>query len=227
MVAVTLEFSPEPPSSGLLSDRAYEVIRESIISGTFKPGDQLVESQLARKLNISQAPVREALKKLSHEGLVTNIPRRGSFVTEVSDEEAAQAREVRVSLEELAARLATGRLSAGHAQQLRATVAEMRVAAKSRDIAAFRVHDTAFHRTVVEASGNTYLPRLWVLIEPSLQTLQLVSSPRYVGDWTTMAQAHADLITLLEGDDPELSARRFGVHARGKSFIGQADSAAS
>jgi DNA-binding GntR family transcriptional regulator len=218
MKIMSSDFAPPPLSRGLLSDQAYEVIRQSIIDGTFAPGEQLVESQLARKLNISQAPMREALKKLSHEGLVTNVPRRGSFVTEVSEDEAAQAREVRCALEELAARLTAGRLSAGHAAQLREIVKQMRLAAKDRDIATFRVHDTAFHRTVMEASGNAYLPRLWLQIEPTLQSLQVISGPRFAGDWTAMAQAHADLVSVLETDSADVAATRFREHLHGKAL---------
>lgn len=217
---MTSEFTPPQLSRELLSDQAYDVIRKSIIDGTFAPGEQLVESQLARKLSISQAPMREALRKLSHEGLVTTIPRRGSFVTEVSEKQAEQAREVRCSLEELAARLTAGRLNDLHAQRLRDIVNEMWKAARKRDIAAFRIHDTAFHRTVMEASGNEYLPRLWGQIEPSLHSLQVVSSPRFAGDWKAMAQAHADLIDVLEGDDPEAAGRRFRDHVSGHALDG-------
>jgi DNA-binding GntR family transcriptional regulator len=217
---VASEFAPPQLSRELLSDQAYDVIRKSIIDGTFAPGEQLVESQLARKLNISQAPMREALRKLSHEGLVTTIPRRGSFVTEVSEEQAEQAREVRCSLEELAARLTAGRLSDLHAQRLQDIVNEMWKAARKKDIAAFRIHDTAFHRTVMEASGNEYLPRLWGQIEPSLHSLQVVSSPRYAGDWKAMAQAHADLIDVLEGDDAVAAGQRFREHTSGHALGG-------
>ena len=217
---VTTDFTPPQVDRGLLSDQAYEVIRRSILDGTLAPGDRLVESQLARQLNISQAPMREALQRLSHDGLVTNIPRRGSFVTRVSEEDAEQAREVRVALEELAARLTAGRLSEEHAAQLKDIVDRMRVAAKNRDVAAFRVQDTAFHRTVMEASGNVYLPRLWVQIEPSLQALQVVASPRFEGDWSAMAEAHAGLIDVLEDRDATMAALRFREHLQGRALAG-------
>jgi DNA-binding GntR family transcriptional regulator len=224
---VASEFAPAPLSRGLLSDQAYDLIRQSIIDGIFAPGEQLVESQLARKLSISQAPMREALKKLSHEGLVTNIPRCGSFVTEISAEAAAQAREVRCVLEELAARLAAVRLTETDAHRLRDIVEDMWKAARTRDIAAFRVHDTAFHRAVMELSGNAYLPRLWLQLEPSLQSLQVVSSPRFAGEWKAMAQAHADLVSVLEDDDAEAAARRFRDHVGGHALDGGGHNVAS
>jgi DNA-binding GntR family transcriptional regulator len=208
------EYSPPPLKRTLLSDGAYETLRKSILDGTFPPGYQLVESQLARKFNVSQAPMRDALRRLNHEGLVTTIPHRGSFVTEVSEQDAAQAREVRNALEELAARTVTGKLDDDHSKSLAAAVEGMRAAARERDIATFRRHDVAFHRTVIEASGNVYLQRMWTQIEPILNSLGVVSDPRFTGDWAHIAEAHADLHSLLYGADPEAAGRRFREHGR-------------
>ncbi|WP_269937811.1 GntR family transcriptional regulator [Arthrobacter sp. HY1533] len=146
---------------GLLSDQVYALIKASIRDGTFEPGSQLVESQLARELNISQAPVREALKRLIHEGVVTHVPHRGSFVTAFSQDEAEQARTVRVALEGLAASLACGKVGAQARRTLDGVIGKMHDAAAAGDIAGFRDLDLLFHRTVVELSGNVYLPRMW------------------------------------------------------------------
>ncbi|WP_436500312.1 GntR family transcriptional regulator [Actinokineospora sp. HUAS TT18] len=208
------DFAPPPLSRKLLSEGAYDVVRKSILDGTFPPGLQLVESQLARKLNVSQAPMREALRRLNHEGLVTIIPHKGSYVTEVSESDAEHAREVRNALEELAARKITGSLGAEFVERLNTEVDNMREAAAADDIAGFRHHDTAFHRTVIEATGNVYLHRAWVQIEPILTSLGVVSNPRWTGDWTRMAESHGDLVALLEGPDPEAAALKFREHGR-------------
>ena len=88
----------------LLSDQAYDLMRRSILDGTLSPGARIVESEIARRLGVSQAPVREAVKRLAHEGLVTVLPRRGSYVAQISVDEVDDAREVRAMLEEAAAR---------------------------------------------------------------------------------------------------------------------------
>src|SRR3954451_11701362 len=95
---------------GLLSDQIYSMIRGMIRDSTLKPGDQLVESQLAKQMKVSQSPVREALKRLTHEGLVQQVRHHGSFVADFTRDEAEQAKVARVTLEELAGRLACGRL---------------------------------------------------------------------------------------------------------------------
>ncbi|WP_436500318.1 GntR family transcriptional regulator [Actinokineospora sp. HUAS TT18] len=214
LVSASDDFTPPPLSRKLLSEGAYDVVRKSIIDGTFPPGFQLVESQLARKLNVSQAPMREALRRLNHEGLVTVIPHKGSYVTEVSESDAQQAREVRNALEELAARTITGKLAEDYVERLHTEVGRMREAAAANDIAAFRHYDTAFHRTVIEASGNIYLNRMWTQLEPILTALGVVSNPRWTGDWSKMAEAHSDLVTLLTGSDPEAAATKFREHGR-------------
>src|ERR1700678_4172389 len=87
----------------LLSDKVYGLVRRAILDGTQAPGSRLVESEIARSLGVSQAPVRDAIKRLGHEGLVTSLPRRGSYVTELSEHEFAIGRELRAAVEQVGA----------------------------------------------------------------------------------------------------------------------------
>lgn len=191
------------------------MIRDS----TLKPGEQVVESQLARRLSVSQAPVREALKRLSHEGLVTHVRHHGTFVTEFSKREADHARIARVALEGLVARLAQGRVDADTRTRLLAIIDQMHAAADQDDIAAFRELDFAFHKAVVVASGNLYLPRMWDILEPSLRSMHVLSDPNYDGDWHVVAEMHRDLLNVLEGDDPEAADDLFSAHAIGMADV--------
>lgn len=199
----------------LLSDQAYEVVRKSILDGTLGPGTRIVESEIARQLGVSQAPVREAVKRLAHEGLVTSMPRRGSYVTQISEAEADDARAVRALLEEAAARDAVTHFDAAARTRLEECVAGMREAAKADNLAAFRVHDMAFHRAVVELSGNSYLPRLWDVMESSLLSLRIVGDPGFTGSWTDMAEAHQRLVELLASGNRGQAAAGFHTHAAG------------
>src|SRR5665647_2599782 len=98
--------TPAPVTGGLnrslLSDQAYDLLKSRLIAREYAPGTRLVESEIARQLAVSQAPVRDALRRLAHEGLVLQLPRRGSFVAEVSAEEVRDAYALRAALEELA-----------------------------------------------------------------------------------------------------------------------------
>lgn len=200
---------------GLLSDRIYELVKAMIKDSTLKPGEQIVESQLARRLSVSQAPVREALKRLTHDGLVTHVRHHGSFVTEFSKREAEHARIARVALEGLAARLAQGRVDEITRDVLLSIIGQMHAAADASDIAAFRELDFDFHKTVVVACGNPYLPRMWDIVEPSLRSMHVLSDPAFDGDWHVVADMHRALLDALEGDDPTAAEDLFTAHALG------------
>ncbi|MFG1816902.1 FCD domain-containing protein [Kribbella sp. NPDC049174] len=212
---------PPPPSTDieLLSDRVYEAIRGWILSGELAPGMRVVESEIARVLGTSQTPAREAVRRLAHEGLVTYRPRLGNFVTEISQVEAREAREVRVLLETAAARRATGHVPPEELDLLRIEVQRMTEAAEHHDIGAFREADLRFHRQVLATSGNSMLLKVWRTLEPALWNLQVVSNAMYAGDWGLMARRHIDLVEVLAGTDPEDAARLFSAHARGESSI--------
>ncbi|MEW1642555.1 MULTISPECIES: GntR family transcriptional regulator [unclassified Streptomyces] len=205
----------EPLTRVLLSDQVYARVRGLIISGTLEPGARLIESEIARQFSVSQAPVREAVRRLVHEGLANHIPRRGSFVAVVSQEDAHHARAVRVVIEELAARTVTAQPSATAFEALEAQVEAMRQAARQGDVGLFRDADITFHRTVCEASGNPFLPKLWGVMEPNLRALRVVSDPLFTGDWNAMAEDHAELLSALKSADPDRAGARFAAHARG------------
>ncbi|WUD71391.1 GntR family transcriptional regulator [Streptomyces sp. NBC_00510] len=209
----------QPLTRVLLSDQVYTRVRGLIISGELKPGDRLVESAIARQLAVSQAPVREAVKRLVHEGLAEHVPRRGSFVASVSQSDADSARSVRVVIEELAARTVAEAPPPTAMEGLRTQVEAMREAAREGDVGRFRDADISFHRLVCEASGNPFLPKVWAVMEPSLRALRVVSDPLFTGDWGRMADHHADLLSALESGDPDTAAAQFAAHARGDDGI--------
>ena len=76
------------------------------------------------------------------------------------------------------------------------------------------------HRTVIELSGNVYLPRMWEQIEPSMRSLHVVSDPNFIGDWHEVAETHRGLLSALDGGDPETAARLFRAHSDGHALVG-------
>lgn len=200
---------------GLLSDQIYDLIKQMIKDSTFSPGEQLVESQLARRLKVSQAPVRDALKQLVHEGLVTHVRHQGNFVAQFSDEEVEQAKVARTMLEGLAGRLTCGHLTPEVRERLESVIDEMHGAADSSNLGHFRELDFVFHRTVIEASGNAHLPRMWDIIEPSLRSMHVLGDPDFTGDWHQVADWHRGLLDVLDGNDADAAAELFEAHAAG------------
>lgn len=209
-----------PPIEGalsreLLSDKVYNVLRSAILSGAWGPGSRIVESDVARRLSVSQAPAREALKKLAYEGIVVSIPRRGTYVTEISESEAAIGRSLRGMVEELAAHGLTESGKPEQLTELRAIADEMVASAVTDDRAKLRLLDMKFHHTLVSLSGSGLLMRLWMTLEPSLMSQHVLGDPAYSGSWAAVAADHVELVDILASGDAVAAGEAFRFHATG------------
>lgn len=136
---------------------AAQALRRAITSGELKPGERLVELKLATILKIGQPTLREALKELEHQGYIRKVPHRGSYVTELADEDFRKIHTVRMALEPLAFELAAGNMTKSSAQQLAGYVDSMEKSAHSLDRVGFHNSDIAFHREVWKLAGNKYI----------------------------------------------------------------------
>jgi len=190
----------------LLSDQVYDLVKARLLSHQYPPGARLVESEIARQLSVSQAPVRDALRLLSHEGLVLQLPRRGSFVAEFSPEEARDAFELRARLEGLAVSGMLAHLTGPLLSGLEGYIADMLTAATADDMDSFVDADMKFHRTVWEASQNRFLPKVWPLLEATMRNMMQVSNRLYFDNLTDIAQTHYPLVAGLRAHDPTVGA---------------------
>jgi DNA-binding GntR family transcriptional regulator len=141
------------------SREVFERLRDAIWSGDLAPGVPLRESHLAKQLNVSQVPVREALLQLENLGLVVRVPDRGTTVTKLSRPEILQMMEVRRHLEEYAFHLAASRMDADVEAELRAHLTEMKKLVSKKDHFGVAEQDFMFHQTVWKASGNEVLEK--------------------------------------------------------------------
>ena len=140
--------------AGSLADRAYEAIRELIITLELEPGAVINERELIERIGIGRTPVREALRRLAHEHLVEVYPRRGMFVTGVDVRELARLSEVRAVLEAEAARLAAGRATDAERAELRGLIAEIGGDLDDRGLMELDEH---IHHAIYRCSHNDLL----------------------------------------------------------------------
>ena len=159
----------EPPLT--LADSTADALRERILGGGFGPGDRLVEAEIARQLQISRGPVREALARLREEGLVRDEPRRGWFVSELTARDVHEIYEVRSALEARAARLVIGAADDDAYARLRERLEDLRRAAAADDRERFAERDFAFHEELTRLSGNSRLHHAFVTQAGVLRTL--------------------------------------------------------
>jgi DNA-binding GntR family transcriptional regulator len=148
----------------LLTDLAYERLREGIVAGELKLGQQVSEAQLAQRLGISKTPVREALVRLKMEGLVDIQPQRGTFVFRLTPEQVGQLCRYRAMIETAALREAALGQREELLQRLRRHVAEMAQAEAGGDLNRLSRLDMNFHFEVIAACPNTYLRGAYELI---------------------------------------------------------------
>ncbi|MEY4965613.1 MAG: hypothetical protein RL274_1196 [Pseudomonadota bacterium] len=146
---------PNAPST--LRAHVVKMLSADILAGKYKPGDRLNESKIARELNISRIPVREALSQLHEQGLVQNRERRGMFVTSIGPEEVLQISSLRIVLETEALRLAKTRMTPEIIRKLEAFVAQMD--AWNGTLLEAAALGLEFHREIWKATGNPYLER--------------------------------------------------------------------
>lgn len=185
----------------LLSDQVYMRLRDQILDRALEPGARIVEYEIARQYGVSQAPVRDALRRLAHEGLVEQFARRGTFVTEVSEAEARQTYEIRAALEPLAAQEFIANAPPEALAALDRLLAEMRAAAARDDVSALVHADAEFHRTVWEGTQNVLLPRIWPMVEANFRRMTAVSNRKLFPNLTVVAESHAPLLDGLRNRD--------------------------
>lgn len=182
----------------VLSDQVKEILLKRILDGEYSPGDRLVEMHIAQEFEISQAPVREALRELEALGFVESEPYRGTRVRAVTKSELTEIYPVRAALEEVAARAAAVRL-AGNVEALEAELEAMHAAAEKGDLYEEVRHDVEFHRLIIEASGNRVLQDMWRSLRIEARTLISVLKV-HIGGYE-LAEMHRPVLeALAEGD---------------------------
>lgn len=179
------------------SREVFDRLRDAIWSGDLPPGTPLREAHLAKQLNVSQVPVREALLQLEHLGLVLRVPDRGTTVTKLTRTEILQMMEVRRHLEGLAFQLAAPRVTKEIAEELRGHVHRMEDLASKNDHFGVAEEDFSFHRAVWKVSGNDVLAK--TLEHLCTAVYAFVSLKRHAAGETmkSAARSHKRLLDAL------------------------------
>lgn len=141
----------------LLTDRAYERIRHDIIACAIAPGAEISEAQLCAQYKLGKAPVRMALNRLAHDGLVRAIPRRGYMVSPVTVRDIHDVFELRLMLEPPAARMAAGKVEAARLQAFDEVCRAGYQTGDEKSRSRFLDANKAFHVAIAQSTGNTRL----------------------------------------------------------------------
>jgi DNA-binding GntR family transcriptional regulator len=162
-------------SRELLADRAYSALRDRLVTLRIQPGSPIDEDLLGEELGMGRTPVREAIKRLALENLVTVFPRRGTFASEINITDLAHISDVRSQLEGHAAYRAAERISDAQRLELEELLVELRDSHGSDDVETLMELDTRVHRFIYRCAGNPYMEatlaryynlslRIWYLV---------------------------------------------------------------
>ena len=188
--------SPQP----LSAEQVCERIRSAILSGELKPGAKLTEQDLAAEFEVSRTPIREAIRQLEVERLVSRTPFVGVTVTQLRPEEVIELLEIREVLEGLVARLATKNMDALHLQRLKKTLQQMAASARKNDVAAYLEPAHAFRRILVECCGSGTLSENVLAIENRLR-LTATRTALLPGRMEAAIEEHEKLLdAIVRGD---------------------------
>lgn len=200
---------PRLERPGPLRDRVYEALLELITTRALRPGQHLVESELAGHLGVSRQPVREALQRLNTEGWVDLRPAQGAFVHEPTDEEADQLLSVRTLLEAEAARLAAANSGSAGIAALEELCARGEQAVADDDVDLAVATNAAFHAKVMELAGNVVLSELAGQVDRRVRWYYTpVARQRGEQSW----QEHRQLIAAIEARDESRATTVMRAH---------------
>lgn len=143
-----------------LRDVVFNTLRQAILRGELKPGERLMEIHLAEKLGVSRTPIREAIRKLELEGLVTMIPRRGAEVARITEKNLRDVLEVRRALDAFSCELACDRITKQEGDELYRACEEFAAATATRDATVIAAADVKLHDIIVHAAGNERLTEI-------------------------------------------------------------------
>lgn len=188
-----------------LVDLAVSRLTRDILSGKSDPGERLVEEQLTRRLGISRAPLREALRLLAQQGLVEHVPRRGVRVATLSDRDVRELYELRDVLERFAVRAGIPVARESDLAGLRATLQAMREATRAGDRMAVAESHRAFHVALVALAGNRQLSAVYGSILVKLQLYMAINLRREAeaAQPSDGVHRHERLFEAVAGGDPE------------------------
>jgi len=194
----------------VLGDRVAEFVIDAIMNGEYQPGDRVIASALGKRLGVSQAPVREAMRELVMRGFLESEPFKGTTVRSFSDKELREVYAVRGALESLAARLAAELLADEDLEVLRGMIEEMVRAGREGDAVRMIRLDNRFHETILQIADNGLLYQLWQTLQFGYWTA--ITTRRSSLDLERLAQRHYVVLAEIATRDPARAAEAMKHH---------------
>ena len=199
------------PRTATAAARIYAELRAELVSLQRKPGDPILETEIARSYGVSRTPVREAILRLSDEGLVEIFPQSGIFVSRIPLAALPEAIIVRRSLEETMTRMATERASASQILGLHAILERQREADRAGDRKAFHQADEAFHAAIAEIAGHPGIWKLILQVKVHVDRFRRLALPQR-GRMAEVIAEHEAIMAAIEARDATSAGAAMVTH---------------
>jgi len=194
-----------------LKDKAYRAIKSAILSLKLRPGDPLVESDLAQQLGISKTPVRDALLELEQEGFVTKVLFKGTYVTEVTLKDVREIFQLRAVLEGLAARLATPLFSSQELDLIAENLAVAEAALAEGNLDLCSVRGKGLHDVIINKADNQRMTLIIRNLDDHVQRFRLLSD-QISGRLNKSVKEHRRVLEALRQRDPVAAEQAMRDH---------------
>lgn len=226
MTAAAPLFQPHDVRS--LRDRAYDDIREAILTGALRPGERIKERDVAAQMGISTTPVKEALRRLEQDGLVVSQPRRGALVGPLVITPPAEILQIRADLEGYAARLAAEKMPPAQKRALTDELAQLEALAveSAEDRSVVAEATSAFHHSIRRGADNVFLERFLDTLAPFDRTIRIKSTLDPV-EWALDRTEHREILEAILAADGDTAERVMHEHIHRVIAFHARDSAAA
>ena len=194
-----------------LRDVVFNTLREAILKGDLKPGERLMELQLASKLGVSRTPIREAIRMLEQEGLAVTTPRKGAEVAKMTLKDMEDVLEIRDALDELAVHIACQKITDEQLKQLEDVKELFEKNTQTNNVKNIAEADVSFHDVIYEATGN---PKLVTLLN-NLREQVYRYRVEYIKDpknYPTLIAEHEAILDSLKNRDVKNAVEAMHVH---------------
>lgn len=185
-----------------LRDVVFNTLREGILKGELKPGERLMELQLAAKLGVSRTPIREAIRMLEQEGLAVTIPRKGAEVAKMTEKDMEDVLQIRDALDELAATIACEQITPEELDELRCTMHEFEESTKIGEVKRIAEADVRFHDIIYKATRNPKLESMLSNLREQMYRYRV----EYLKDeknYPILIQEHSEIVEGLVTKDKD------------------------
>lgn len=199
-----------------LRDVVFNTLREAILKGELKPGERLMEIQLASQLGVSRTPIREAIRMLEQEGLAVTMPRKGAEVAKMTLKGMEDVLEIRAALDELASQLACDRISEEQLLRLEEKKVNFENCLKTGNVKFIAEADVSFHDVIYEATGNPKLVNMLNNLREQIYRYR-VEYLKKAENYPILIEEHEAIYQSLVTRNREDARRAIDVHVENQA----------